>query len=328
MPLWNTISISGYHIREAGATAVQELAFTFSNACEYVKAARASGLDIDTFAPQLSFFFVSQMNFFEEIAKFRAARRIWSRLMRDKFGAKDPKSWMLRFHVQTAGSSLTQQQPENNVVRTALEALAAVLGGCQSLHTNSKDEALALPTPASAVLALRTQQIIAHETGVAQVVDPCGGSYYIEALTDQIEQGVQEYLDKIEKMGGATVAIETGYIQKEIQESAYAYHQEVESKRRIVVGINEYVETEHEDIPLLRVKPQIELEQKERLSQIKKTRNNARVEAALKAVEHAANGSENLLPSIMEAVDSYASVGEISGTLKKSFGKFRPPVTV
>jgi methylmalonyl-CoA mutase, N-terminal domain len=328
MPLWNTISISGYHIREAGATAVQELAFTFANACEYVKAAKASGLDIDTFAPQLSFFFVSQMNFFEEIAKFRAARRIWSKLMKEKFGAKDPKSWMLRFHVQTAGSSLTAQQPENNVVRTALEALAAVLGGCQSLHTNSKDEALALPTPASAVLALRTQQIIAHESGIAQVVDPCGGSYYVESLTDKIEQEVHEYLDKIEKMGGATAAIETGYIQKEIQESAYTYHLGVESRERIIVGINEYVEKGQDDIPILRVDPKIELQQKERLAQIKKTRNNAKVESALKAVEAASTGSENLLPYIIEAVESYASVGEISGTLKRSFGKFRPPVTV
>lgn len=328
LPLWNTISISGYHIREAGATAVQELAFTFSNACEYVKAAKASGLDVDTFAPQLSFFFVAQMDFFEEIAKFRAARRIWARLMKEKFGAKNPKSWMLRFHVQTAGSSLTQQQPENNVVRTALEALSAVLGGCQSLHTNSKDEALALPTPASALLALRTQQIIAYETGVTHVVDPCGGSYYLEQLTDRIEQEVQVYLDKIEKMGGATSAIETGYIQKEIQESAYAYHQQVESKERIIVGVNEFIDKEREDIPLLRVDPKIELQQKERLANVKKTRDNNKVESTLKALEHAAQGSENLLPFIIEAVDAYASVGEISGTLKKSFGKFRPPVTL
>lgn len=328
MPLWNTISISGYHIREAGATAVQELAFTFANACEYVKAAKVSGLDIDTFAPQLSFFFVAQMDFFEEIAKFRAARRIWARLMKDEFGAKDSKSCMLRFHVQTAGSSLTQQQPENNVVRTALEALSAVLGGCQSLHTNSKDEALALPTPASALLALRTQQIIAHETGVANVVDPCGGAYYLESLTDRIEKEVFSYLDKIEKMGGATAAIEAGYIQREIQESAYKYHQEVESKDRIVVGVNEFIDTEHEDIPLQRVDPRIEMQQKERLAQIRKTRNNAKVELALKTIENAARSTENLLPLIIQAVDSYASVGEISGTLKKTFGKFRPPVTL
>ena len=328
MPLWNTISISGYHIREAGATAVQELAFTFSNACEYVKAAQASGLNVDTFAPQLSFFFVAQMNFFEEIAKFRAARRIWAKIMKDKFGAKNPKSWTLRFHVQTAGSSLTQQQPDNNVVRTAIEALSAVLGGCQSLHTNSKDEALALPTPASALLALRTQQIIAFETGVANVVDPCGGSYYLEELTDKIEREVQQYLDKIEKMGGATAAIETGYIQKEIQESAYAYHQDVESKDHIVVGVNDFIDTGHEDIPIQRVDPQIELKQKERLARIKSTRDNGKVTSALKALEDATHGTENLIPFIMEAVNAYASIGEISGTLKKSFGKFRPPVTL
>jgi len=328
LPLWNTISISGYHIREAGATAVQELAFTFSNACEYVKAAKASGLDIDVFAPQLSFFFVAQMDFFEEIAKFRAARRIWARLMKDKFGAKNEKSWMLRFHVQTAGSSLTQQQPENNVVRTALEALSAVLGGCQSLHTNSKDEALSLPTPASALLALRTQQIIAFETGVTNVVDPCGGSYYLEALTERIEKEVQQYLDKIEKMGGATAAIETGYIQKEIQESAYKYHQEVESKDRIVVGVNDFIDTQHEDIPIQRVDPKIETKQKERLAEIKKTRNNNKVESALKAIDNATHSNDNLLPYIIEAVDAYATVGEISATMKKSFGKFRPPVTL
>lgn len=328
MPLWNTISISGYHIREAGATAVQELAFTFANACEYVKAAKSSGLEVDTIAPQLSFFFVSQMNFFEEIAKFRAARRIWARLMKEKFGARNPKSWMLRFHVQTAGSSLTQQQPENNVVRTALEALAAALGGCQSLHTNSKDEALALPTPASALLALRTQQIIAYETGVANVVDPCGGSYYVEELTDGIEKEVNAYLDKIEKMGGATSAIESGYIQKEIQEAAYAYHCDVESKGRIVVGVNEFIDTAKEDIPIQKVDPRIELEQKERLAHIKSTRDNVRVEGILRTLENAETGSENLMPYIIEAVEAYATVGEISATLKKNFGKFRPPATL
>ena len=328
MPLWNTISISGYHIREAGATAVQELAFTFANGCEYVKAAQASGLDVDVFAPQLSFFFVAQMDFFEEIAKFRAARRIWASLMKDKFGAKNPKSWMLRFHVQTAGSSLTQQQPDNNVVRTALEALSAVLGGCQSLHTNSKDEALALPTPASALLALRTQQIIAFETGVSNVVDPCGGSYYLEDLTDRIEKEVRVYLEKIEKMGGATAAIETGYIQKEIQESAYKYHQEVESKERIVVGVNDFIDTARDDIPIQRVDPRIEKEQKERLAKVKSGRDQKKTESALRALEEAEKGSDNLIPYIIEAVESYASVGEISSTLKKTFGKFRPPVTL
>lgn len=328
MPLWNTISISGYHIREAGATAVQELAFTFANACEYVKAAKSSGQEVDSIAPQLSFFFVAQMNFFEEIAKFRAARRIWAHLMKEKFGATNPKSWTLRYHVQTAGSSLTQQQPENNVVRTALEALSAVLGGCQSLHTNSKDEALALPTPASALLALRTQQIIAFETGVTNVVDPCGGSYYIENLTDTIEKEVYAYLDKIEKMGGATAAIESGYIQKEIQESAYKYHKDVESKEHIVVGVNDFIDSAKEDIPIQRVDPRIEKEQKERLAKIKSTRDNAKCAAALSALENAEHGSENLMPYIIEAVNAYATVGEISGTLKKCFGKFRPPITL
>ncbi|MBX9573585.1 MAG: methylmalonyl-CoA mutase [Candidatus Obscuribacterales bacterium] len=328
LPSFNTISISGYHIREAGATAVQELAFTFSNACEYVRAAQSSGLDIDSFAPQLSFFFVAQMDFFEEVAKFRAARRIWARLMKDKFGAKNPKSWMLRFHVQTAGSSLTQQQPENNVVRTALEALAAVLGGCQSLHTNSKDEALALPTPASALLALRTQQIIAFETGVTHVVDPFGGSYYVESLTDKIEAEVQLYLDKIDAMGGATAAIETGYIQKEIQESAYKYHQDVESNQQIVVGVNDFVDEAKDNIPIQRVDPAIETRQKEKLRQVKAKRNQNKVEASLKALDNAARGTENLLPFIVEAVNEYATVGEISGTLKTAFGKFRPPVTL
>ncbi len=328
MPLWNTISISGYHIREAGATAVQELAFTFANACEYVKAAKASGLEVDAIAPQLSFFFVAQMNFFEEIAKFRAARRIWAHLMKDKFGATNPKSWMLRYHVQTAGSSLTQQQPENNVVRTAIEALSAVLGGCQSLHTNSKDEALSLPTPASALLALRTQQIIAFETGVTNVVDPCGGSYYIENLTDSIEKEVHVYLDKIEKMGGATAAIESGYIQKEIQESAYRYHKDVESKDHIVVGVNDFIDTAKEDIPIQRVDPRIEKEQKERLAAIKSTRDNEKCSAALQKLENAEHGTENLMPYIIDAVNAYATVGEISATLKKCFGKFRPPITL
>ena len=329
MPLWNTISISGYHIREAGATAVQELAFTFANGCEYVKAAMSAGMDVDVFAPQLSFFFVAQMNFFEEIAKFRAARRIWAKLMREKFGAKSARSWTLRFHVQTAGSSLTAQQPDNNVVRTALEALAAVLGGCQSLHTNSKDEALALPTPASALTALRTQQIIAYETGVTNVVDPCGGSYFIEELTNSIEAQVEHYLKRIEDMGGATAAIENGFIQKEIQDAAYQDHVDTESGNRIVVGVNKYIDKEEEDIPLLRVNPAIELAQKERLAIIKQTRDNILVQSRLSELENAAfSTSENLIPYIIRAVESYASVGEISGALKKAYGKFRPPITM
>ncbi|MBY0359296.1 MAG: methylmalonyl-CoA mutase [Candidatus Obscuribacterales bacterium] len=328
MPLWNTISISGYHIREAGATAVQELAFTFANACEYVSAAQKAGMDVDLFAPQLSFFFVAQMNFFEEIAKFRAARRIWARIMKERFGAKNPKSWMLRFHVQTAGSSLTQQQPDNNIVRTTIEALAAALGGCQSLHTNSKDEALALPTPASALTALRTQQIIAFETGVGNVVDPCGGSYFIEDLTNRTEAAVEDYLKRIDDMGGATAAIENGFIQKEIQESAYQYHQEIENGNQIVVGINKFIDKKEEEMPIQKVDPNIEVRQCERLAKLKKTRNNTKVTAALQSLEEAARGTDNLMPYIVDAVTVYASVGEISNTLKRAFGKFRPPKTL
>ncbi|MCA9816284.1 MAG: methylmalonyl-CoA mutase [Candidatus Obscuribacterales bacterium] len=328
MKKWNTISISGYHIREAGATAVQELAFTFANAIEYVKAAQDKGLDVDDFAPRLSFFFVSQMNFFEEIAKFRAARRIWARIMKDRFGAKSDKSLTLRFHTQTAGSSLTMQQPDNNTVRTAIEALAAVLGGTQSLHTNSKDEALSLPSEASALLALRTQQIIAYETGVTSVVDPVGGSYYVESLTDAIEEAVLEYIEKIEKLGGAIKAVEAGFIQKEIQNSAYEYHLAVESKDRIVVGVNDFIDEEEEAIPIHRVDPKLEEEQIKFLKEVKAGRDQAALEKALGALKEAADKSDNLLPFIEKAVEEYATVGEISKTLKDSFGKFRPSVTV
>lgn len=328
MKKWNTISISGYHIREAGATAVQELAFTFANAIEYVKAAQDKGLDVDDFAPRLSFFFVSQMNFFEEIAKFRAARRIWARIMKDRFGAKSDKSLTLRFHTQTAGSSLTMQQPDNNTVRTAIEALAAVLGGTQSLHTNSKDEALSLPSEASALLALRTQQIIAYETGVTSVVDPVGGSYYVESLTDAIEEAVLEYIEKIEKLGGAIKAVEAGFIQKEIQNSAYEYHLAVESKDRIVVGVNDFIDEEEESIPIHRVDPKLEEEQIKFLKEVKAGRDQAALEKSLGALKEAADKSDNLLPYIEKAVEEYATVGEISKTLKDSFGKFRPSVTV
>lgn len=328
MKKWNTISISGYHIREAGATAVQELAFTFSNAIEYVQAAQAKGLNVDDFAPRLSFFFVSQMNFFEEIAKFRAARRIWARLMKERFEAKDDKSMMLRFHTQTAGSSLTMQQPDNNVVRTAIEALAAVLGGTQSLHTNSKDEALSLPSEASALLALRTQQIIAYETGVTNVVDPFGGSYYLESLTDKIESEVLEYIEQIEKLGGAIKAVESGFIQKEIQNSAYEYHLDVESKERVVVGVNDFIDKDEESIPIHRVDPKLEEEQIKFLKQVKEERDNESVEESLRALRKAADGNDNLLPYIEKSVEEYATVGEISKTLKDSFGKFRPSVTV
>lgn len=329
MPQWNTISISGYHIREAGATAVQELAFTFANACEYVKAAMASGLDIDTFAPQLSFFFVAQMDLFEEVAKFRAARRIWARLMKERFGAKNPKSMMLRFHVQTAGSSLTQQQPDNNIVRTAIEAMAAVLGGAQSLHTNSKDEALSLPTPAAALTALRTQQIIGSETGVANVVDPFGGAYFIEDLTAKIEQQVDEYLERIDAMGGAIASIEAGFIQKEIQESAYIYHQAVESDERIVVGVNKFIDEAPEPIAIQRVDPKIEEQQVQRLNQLKSTgRDVEKVQHSLAELEQAALSSGNLIGHIATAAEAYATVGEISDTLRSAFGKFRPPITI
>lgn len=328
MKKWNTISISGYHIREAGATAVQELAFTFANGIEYVKAAMSKGLDVDHFAPRLSFFFVSQMNFFEEIAKFRAARRIWARIMKEKFGAKSQKSLTLRFHTQTAGSSLTQQQPDNNIVRTAIEAMAAVLGGTQSLHTNSKDEALSLPSEASALTALRTQQLIAYETGVTNVVDPLGGSYFVEDLTDKIETQVLEYIEKIEELGGAIQAVETGFIQKEIQNSAYDYHLDVENKSRIVVGVNDFVDQEEDSIPIHRVDPKLEAEQIKNLKKIKQERDNDRVKQSLAKLLGEAESDGNLLPHIENCVEAYATVGEISATLKKAFGKFKPQVTV
>jgi methylmalonyl-CoA mutase N-terminal domain/subunit len=328
MPFWNTISISGYHIREAGATAVQELAFTFANACQYVKSAIEAGLDVDTFAPQLSFFFVAQMDLFEEVAKFRAARRLWAKIMKERFGAKNPKSWMLRFHVQTAGSSLTQQQPDNNIIRTAIEAMAAVLGGAQSLHTNSKDEALALPSPAAALTALRTQQIIGCETGLANVVDPLGGSYFIEELTDKTQAQVEDYLKRIDEMGGAIAAIEAGFIQKEIQESAYAYHRAVENGERTVVGVNQFIDKVDEQIPIHRIDAAIEKRQIDRLKQLKSSRDNEKVTSTLKRLHDAAQTKENLIPLIAEAVGTYATVGEIANTLRGAFGKFRPPKTL
>jgi methylmalonyl-CoA mutase N-terminal domain/subunit len=328
MPRWNTISISGYHIREAGATAVQELAFTFANAIEYVQCAVARGLDVDVIAPQLSFFFVAQMNLFEEVAKFRAARRLWANLMKERFGAKNPKSMMLRFHVQTAGSSLTQQQPDNNIVRTTIEAMAAVLGGAQSLHTNSKDEALSLPSEASALTALRTQQIIAGETGIGDVVDPFGGSYYVESLTDKIEKEAREYLQKIEEIGGAIKAVENGYIQKEIQDAAYQYHQAVESKERIVVGVNKFIDESGEKMDVLRVDPQLEVQQKQELKELRARRDQAAVDTALSELLRASKSTENMMPYICRAVEAYATVGEISNTLRQSFGKFRPIATL
>src|SRR5215813_11138869 len=328
VPNWNTISISGYHIREAGATAVQELAFTFANAITYVQAALDRGLDIDSFAPRISFFFDTHNNFLEEIAKFRAARRIWAKMMRDRFGAKKSRSWMLRFHAQTAGSSLTAQQPDNNVVRVAIQALAAVLGGAQSLHTNSKDEALAIPTAEAARLALRTQQIIAYESGVVNTVDPCAGSYAIEMLTDQMEAEIGQYLDKIEDLGGMLSAIETGWIQNQIHESAYKYQQSIERKERIIVGVNEFQIDEGQKIAIHLGDPAVEAAQIESLSNARVTRDSNVVRLAVERLDKAAQGSENLMPHIVEAVEAYATIGEISDAFRRVHGEYREVWTV
>jgi methylmalonyl-CoA mutase N-terminal domain/subunit len=322
-PGWNTISISGYHIREAGATAVQELAFTLANAIAYVEAAIRRGLDVDSFAPRLSFFFGAHTDFFEEIAKFRAARRLWARIMRERLGARDPRSWMLRFHTQTAGSTLTAQQPENNIVRVALQALSAVLGGTQSLHTNSKDEALALPSEDSVRTALRTQQIIAHECGVANTIDPLGGSYFVEELTSAIERQALDYIERIEQLGGAVSAIEKGFVQREIQESAYRYQREVESGRRTVVGVNSFVTEETRPAGLLRVAPEVERAQCERLAALRGRRDGAAVVRALAALKAAAEGEDNLMPPILAAVKAKATLGEICGVLREVFGEYR-----
>jgi methylmalonyl-CoA mutase N-terminal domain/subunit len=323
LPRWNVISISGYHIREAGATAVQEVAFTLANAIAYVQAAIEAGLNVDSFARQLSFFFNSHNNLFEEVAKFRAARRMWARIMHERFHARDPRSLMLRFHAQTAGSTLTAQQPENNVVRTAYQALAAVLGGAQSLHTNAKDEALSLPTEESARLALRTQQILAYETGVADVVDPLAGSFYIEYLTDAIEARAWEYLHKIDELGGSVRAIELGYMQGEIEQAAYEYQRALEQQELIVVGVNRFTQEEEQKPPLLRVDPAVGRRQAARLASLRQRRDNARVQQALTALEEAAAGTENLMPFIIEAVEAYATLGEISDALRRVFGEQR-----
>jgi methylmalonyl-CoA mutase N-terminal domain/subunit len=323
MPEWNTISISGYHIREAGSTAVQELAFTFANAIAYIEAAIEAGLAVDAFAPRLSFFFNAHNDFLEEIAKYRAARRIYAGLMRDRFGARDPRSLKLRFHVQTAGSTLTAQQPDVNIVRTAFQALAAVLGGTQSLHTNSRDEALALPTEESARIALRTQQIIAFETGVTNTADPVGGSEHVEALTDTIEQGVHDYLQRIEDAGGTLRAIETGFIQREIQNAAYDWQREIESGERIVVGVNRFQQDDQTAAPTFRLDPALERAQMERLREVRASRSQPRTSAALAALEEAARGSANLMPPILEAADASATLGEISGCLRAVFGEYR-----
>ena len=328
MPHWNTISISGYHVREAGATAVQEVAFTFADAIAYVEAALQAGLHIDDFAPQLTFFFAAQNNLLEEVAKFRAARRLWARLVRERFGARNPKSMMLRFHTQTAGAALAAQQPMNNVVRVTLQALAAVLGGTQSLHTNSLDEALALPSEESVQLALRTQQIIAYESGVADSVDPLAGSYYVEALTDEIERRVLEYLERIEAMGGALAAIENGFMQAEIHDSAYRYQKAVESQQQIVVGVNRFQTGEERRLRLLRVDEAVRLAQIERLKRLRAGRDQAAVERALTALAGAARGKDNLMPLIVEAVEAYATLGEMCRVLRQVFGEYRPPASV
>ena len=328
VPEWNTISISGYHMREAGCTAVQEVAFTLSNGITYVQAALDAGLDVDDFAPRLSFFFNAHNNFLEEVAKFRAARRMWGRIMRDRFGAKFAKSQMLRFHTQTAGSTLTAQQPENNIVRTAVQAMAAVLGGTQSLHTNGYDEALALPTEEAARIALRTQQIIAYESGVAQTIDPFAGSYCVEALTDEIERRANAYLDKIAAMGGMLRAIERGFVQQEIQTAAYECQRAVDAKQQIVVGVNQFVREVETPVPTQRIGEDLERRQVERLRAMRLRRDAAPHAAALRQVADSARNGANLMPAILQAVESYATVGEIATTLRGVFGEYREAVVI
>ena len=326
VPLWNTISISGYHIREAGSTASQEVAFTLADGIAYVDAAIEAGLDVDDFAPRLSFFFNAHNDLLEEVCKYRAARRLWAKIMKERFGAKKDKSMQLKFHTQTAGSTLTAQQADNNIIRVTIQTLAAILGGTQSLHTNSRDEALALPTEDSVMIALRTQQIVAHESGVTETIDPLAGSYYVESLTDKIEEEAMEYIRTIDELGGATKAIEKGYIQKEIQNSAYKYQMEIESLDRIVVGVNKFQVEETEKRELLRVDPIVEKAQKERLAIVKAERNNDDVEKALRLLEEKANTDENLMPFIVEAVKTYATLGEICNVLRDVFGEYQQTV--
>jgi methylmalonyl-CoA mutase, N-terminal domain len=333
VPDWNTISISGYHMREAGSTAVQEIAFTLGNGIAYVEAAIRAGLDVDKFAPRLSFFFNAHNNFLEEVAKYRAARRMWAKIMRDRFQAKNPKSWMLRFHTQNAGSTLTAQQPENNIVRTAIQAMAAVLGGTQSLHTNSFDEALALPTESSARIALRTQQIIAYESGAPQTVDPLAGSYYIESLTNEIEKRANDYLEKIEAMGGMLKAIERGYVQQEIQNAAYEYQQAVDHEQAIVVGVNRFQVGEdrgegRKPVPIQRIDPALEPKQVERVRALRAKRNPETWQASIRAVESTARFGDNLIPRILAAVEANATVGEISDAMRKVYGEYREAVVI
>jgi methylmalonyl-CoA mutase, N-terminal domain len=328
LPKWNTISISGYHIREAGSTAIQEVAFTLADGIAYVQAALDAGLDVDEFAPQLSFFFNAHNDLLEEIAKYRAARRLWARIMRDRFHARDTRSLLLRFHAQTAGSSLTAQQPENNIVRVAIQALAAALGGCQSLHTNSLDEALALPTEDAALIALRTQQIIGYETGVTNTIDPVAGSYAIEHLTAEIERGAVAYLDRIDAMGGMLKAIESGFVQSEIQKAAYDYQRSVETKEQIVVGVNDFVAEEERQIPTLRIDKEVERTQIARVKALRARRDNSRVQSALVELQRRAGTTENLLPTILGAVEGYATVGEISDALRRVFGEYQESVVI
>jgi methylmalonyl-CoA mutase N-terminal domain/subunit len=326
MPRWNTISISGYHIREAGSTAAQELAFTLADGMEYVRWTLERGLKIDEFAPRLSFFFNAHNDFFEEVAKYRAARRIWARAMREQFGAQSERSWLLRFHSQTAGVSLTAQQPEINVVRVAIQALAAVMGGTQSLHTNSLDEALALPSAHAARIALRTQQIIAHESGVTNTVDPLGGSYFVEALTNQMEQEALRMFGEIDALGGVIPAIEYGYFQREIAESAARYQREIEGHQRTIVGVNDYVEQRPLQIPILKIDPEGERRQRARLERVKRERDGATVEASLSALRESARGKVNLMPFILSAVQAYATLQEIMDVFRDVFGQYREPV--
>jgi methylmalonyl-CoA mutase N-terminal domain/subunit len=328
VPDWNTISISGYHMREAGSTAVQEVAFTLGNGIAYVQAAIDAGLDVDKFAPRLSFFFNAHSNFLEEVSKFRAARRMWASIMRDHFKAKNPKSWMLRFHTQTAGSTLTAQQPENNIVRTAIQALAAVMGGTQSLHTNSYDEALALPTEQSARIALRTQQIVAFESGVPQTIDPLAGSYFVESLTNEIEKQALAYLEKIDALGGMLKAIERGFVQQEIQNAAYEYQQQVDRLESVVVGVNRFAVDQEHAVPIQRIDENLERKQVERLRALRARRDPGPWKDSLKQVEEAARQGSNVMPHIVHAVDAYATVGEISDTMRKVFGEYKEAVVI
>lgn len=325
VPNWNTISISGYHIREAGSTAAQEIAFTLADGIAYVEAAIATGLDVDTFASRLSFFFNVHNNFFEEIAKFRAARRLWAKIMKERFHATDPRSWMLRTHAQTAGSTLTAQQPDNNIMRVTIQALAAVLGGTNSLHTNSKDEALALPTEDAVRIALRTQQVIAYESGVADTIDPLAGSYFVESLTDQLEAKATEYIERIDKMGGAVKAIEAGYQQHEIHEAAFRYQQAVESKEQIIVGVNDFTVEEDDQGEILKIDLTLEEQQKKKLAAVRAERNQVAAKAALEKIEVTARDGGNLMPVIIDAVRAYATLGEISDTMRRVFGEYRAP---